>query len=118
MSPLNSSNVDSQGIIYTLNNSNGIRTATIANQLFNTGRNIGQFAYYVGKGFMIQSLLHTNLYIDAHDVPSGTHSNICMWEDTTEGGKNRSWTIDENGRLVSLKYPGWCCYIESIDSIY
>lgn len=115
MSPLNSSNVDSQGIKFKLNNSNGIRTATIINQKYETGRNIGLFAYYVGKGFMIQSLLYTNLYIDAHNVPNGTNSNICMWQNTSSD-KNRSWTIDENGRLVSLKYPGWCCYITSTDS--
>ena len=116
MSPLNSSNVDSQGIKFELNDSNGVRTATITNNYFNTGRNTGLFSYYVGKGFMIQSILHTNLYVDAHDVPSGAYSNVCMWQDTPNGKKNRSWTIDENGRLVSLKYPEWCCYITSTES--
>ena len=112
MSPLSSSNVDSQGIVYTLTISN--KTAVIANQIFNTGRNSGLFSYYVGKTFMIRSQLFPDKYVDAHDVPRGA-SNICIWENTTDN-LNRSWTIDEKGRLISHVDPGWCVYMNSLDT--
>lgn len=123
MSPLSSSNVDSQGIKYTLINSdnsvsnNGstedVRKAIIDNQTYSTGRNIGQFANYVGKVFMLQSLLHTNLYIDAHNVHDGTYANICVWEEDGNGNLNRRWTIDTAGRLINVQAPDWCVYITS-----
>jgi hypothetical protein len=110
VNPLNSSNVDSQGIKYNLNSSNS--TATIANQSFNTGHNSGQFSYLVGRSFMIQSVLNPYLYVDS--VYGVDDRNIHVWHEDGDTTFNRIWTIDENGRLICIAYPGLCCYITSV----
>lgn len=108
MSPLTASNVDSQGITYSLNANN--RTATI----IDIPDKRGMLAKYEGTTFAIVCRANTGYAIDTHGVGAegygglrGSYS-IGIWE--YYSSYRQKFTIDSAGRIVNTTYSNWCIY--------